>query len=845
MSSFRPLHALVVLLTLWTSFTFAHAPVSRALKRIANPSTLSLEIIPRAPVPLAASEHRRRLPSPHTNTLRYDDSFRLILSAFDETFFLHLRPNDDLIHPKARINYYSTGPDGRSFIKYSKPLFRESVRAYLGEVVAADHSYTRMREDAARIIPDRTHPAHLGWARLVVYDQGDADAGVAPEFEGAFSVKGDVYHIMTMHNYLRTKHDLDTEDIEVVDVGLDSNLVIYRESDMMTPEEEHLTRTGERPVGKVDVKHGCGHDRLRYNTDPLQNPLLVKAPQPLTRWYDNPFGIFGNGSLAPRDDIPSNSATENFRDFIGSTNGCPTSPKIALLGVAADCAYVTSLGTQENATRQMLTSFNTASTLYKNTFNVSLGILHLAVQEPNCPSTPDPNVPWNVGCGNVTLEDRLSLFSQWRGQQGNDSTALWHLMSGCPTGTEVGIAWLGTLCNQQASPNQQGEIVSGTAVSTSGRTEWQVVAHETGHNFGAIHDCTSDGCVTNPACCPISSTSCDAGGQFLMSPVAQTGEQNFSPCSIGNVCTSMIGTGGTRTQTSCLIDANTNIQLVGLQMCGNGIVEQGEDCDPGQGINSTCSSVVQINARLPQAPKYVGLRGIPTAISPRCARVTRQLVLQTKPLLMARVVEATDSRVRVESVPPYLFNANRLVAPWGFQKLVPTLQVPTARFLVKIPTRRINVVFSPHSLLTDPHVYITNQYDDRVRRYLHGEDNAWYTQNLQIAIPVTIVAGLVALLLLWAIIRAVRRCCFGRRPSQTTTFVATVPPAMSTQHHRRLSSYDRNAPGYVSSPNVLGRGNGPVYSPVPQQQSQWGPPPQHPTRTPWVDDTLYNGPRHS
>jgi len=63
----------------------------------------------------------------------------------------------------------------------------------------------------------------------------------------------------------------------------------------------------------------------------------------------------------------------------------------------------------------------------------------------SCPATPDPTVPWNVGCGNVTLEERLSLFSQWRGQQGNDSTALWHLMSGCPTGTEVGIAWLGTL----------------------------------------------------------------------------------------------------------------------------------------------------------------------------------------------------------------------------------------------------------------------------------------------------------------------------------------------------------------------------------------------------------------
>jgi len=52
--------------------------------------------------------------------------------------------------------------------------------------------------------------------------------------------------------------------------------------------------------------------------------------------------------------------------------------------------------------------------------------------------------------------------------------------------------------------------------------------------------------------------------------------------------TSMRGIEGTQTDTSCLIDANTDVQLVGLQMCGNGIVEQGEDCDPGTGTNSTC-----------------------------------------------------------------------------------------------------------------------------------------------------------------------------------------------------------------------------------------------------------------
>lgn len=58
-------------------------------------------------------------------------------------------------------------------------------------------------------------------------------------------------------------------------------------------------------------------------------------------------------------------------------------------------------------------------------------------------------------------------------------------MSGCPSGTEVGVAWLGTICNQKATGSAPS-VVSGTAVSTGGRTEWQVVAHEIGHNFGAI-----------------------------------------------------------------------------------------------------------------------------------------------------------------------------------------------------------------------------------------------------------------------------------------------------------------------------------------------------------------------
>lgn len=115
------------------------------------------------------------------------------------------------------------------------------------------------------------------------------------------------------------------------------------------------------------------------------------------------------------------------------------------MGVAADCTYTQRYGSQANATQQILNNMNLASALYKNTFKVSLGIVELQVMDSNCPASADPAVPWNIDCGTPTLNDRLSFFSQWRGSKSPDGAGLWHLMSTCTTGTEVGIAWLATL----------------------------------------------------------------------------------------------------------------------------------------------------------------------------------------------------------------------------------------------------------------------------------------------------------------------------------------------------------------------------------------------------------------
>jgi len=94
-----------------------------------------------------------------------------------------------------------------------------------------------------------------------------------------------------------------------------------------------------------------------------------------------------------------------------------------------------------------------------------------------------------------------------------------------------------------------------------------------------------------------------------MSPVSQAGESMFSPCSLGNICeyylrfpslmffqrkfagSVMRGVTGGRVNTSCLFDPDRSRQTISLKMCGNGIVEEGEDCDPGKGVNSTCCDV--------------------------------------------------------------------------------------------------------------------------------------------------------------------------------------------------------------------------------------------------------------
>ena len=292
----------------------------RPLKRLVQPSIRTLEILPRSPslrqrAPVTSSSPAIPSDAP---VLQHSDSFRVIFTAFDKTFHLHLRPNPHILHSSARINYYTNGPNGEAILDRTEPLLRNGVRAYWGEVMHPDVSHGRMREDSVGgLLNPENQP--LGWARIMVHHQGDAHAGLPPVFEGAFSVNGDIHHVMTKDNYLRTKHPLDPHILQSAE-DTSSSLVVFRDSDIMNHDEESQFRasgipfpSSERfPVSSTTAST-CSHDHLEWNSDPSLNPVLRQPKSPT--WFDmlgfRDWDISADGNAShwiKRDDVAGSTS---------------------------------------------------------------------------------------------------------------------------------------------------------------------------------------------------------------------------------------------------------------------------------------------------------------------------------------------------------------------------------------------------------------------------------------------------------------------------------------------------------------------------------------------------------
>ena len=374
-------------------------------------------------------------------------SFDIFLNLYQGRRRLRLRlePNHDILPEGASVNYVSE--DGN--IQHTELINR------------LDHKVFRGSSQLQRV--DGTWE-NVGWARISITRDG-----IKPLFQGVFSVHLDNHHIQTSSSYKGTQHELDPE----IDDANDDYMVVWRDSDISPDAYQTVMQRGLDPFT-------CSSDDLAFNTDP-SHPVY----NDLRRRGQDHWGVMPLGKLFGKRQIDSqpgngNSAGVNLVSTIGKTAGCPNTRKVALVGVAADCTYTGTFNSTESLRANVIQNMNSASSIWEDAFQISLGLQNLTVMPANCPGAVQTSTPWNQNCDSgADITQRLNLFSGWRGTLG-DTNSHWTLLTNCNTGASVGLAWLGQACVHGSQTNNgtsgNTETVSGANVVAKTSTEWQVIA---------------------------------------------------------------------------------------------------------------------------------------------------------------------------------------------------------------------------------------------------------------------------------------------------------------------------------------------------------------------------------
>lgn len=375
-----------------------------------------------------------------SRTLRYDSNLEIAFTTADGPIQLELNPNFDLLH-------------------VSTPTFR--FEDDFGDLITEeDVDPTAFMVYKGHALQSNGYNSiYVGYARIMIHNQNPLT------FDGSFSVNGIIHHIQLRQDYNRLKTP---DDVEIGILGSPTSMVLWSEKDF-----SH--RIAKRDGGNIiryenDGETGtqCRADDFMYNAD-------VQGITP------NQDALFKRQSLTGGDTGSSYVTQAQLARTIGSTAGCPQQREVAVIGAAADCNFVQLFNSTQSARANIISAFNQASGLYESSFNISLGLGRILVSEADCPSSSNSASPWNTACNTATtIGDRLNEFSTWRGSQ-TDTFAAWSLLTTCATDAEIGVAWLGTLCNANTTNQTAGSVVSGTNVVAalgSGGSYWKTLAHE-------------------------------------------------------------------------------------------------------------------------------------------------------------------------------------------------------------------------------------------------------------------------------------------------------------------------------------------------------------------------------
>ncbi|XP_053715816.1 disintegrin and metalloproteinase domain-containing protein 33 [Synchiropus splendidus] len=171
---------------------------------------------------------------------------------------------------------------------------------------------------------------------------------------------------------------------------------------------------------------------------------------------------------------------------------------------------------------------------------------------------------------NATLWSFLQWRQKLKSRKKHDNAQL--LTGVIFKGTTIGMAPLEGMCSLENSGGinvDHSDVAIGAAAT---------MAHEIGHNFGMSHD--HDGCCVE--------ATAEQGGCVMAAATGHPFPRVFSRCSKRDLDSYFQKGGG-----MCLYNMPNMKDLVGGKKCGNGFVEDGEECDcgePDECTNDCCNA---------------------------------------------------------------------------------------------------------------------------------------------------------------------------------------------------------------------------------------------------------------
>ncbi|XP_050543022.1 disintegrin and metalloproteinase domain-containing protein 10 isoform X2 [Daktulosphaira vitifoliae] len=383
--------------------------------------------------------------------------------------------------------------------------------------------------------------------------------------------------------------------------------IVYRLSDVTQPkpsdcrsEEMHKRRRRKRQSvddGDDDFNQDdvIAPDRLVNQTYDTEGVILIRSPNgtivnrsrqsatsktsaPKPNWYD-PNDQRKVLVAVAGDEASSNLVVDDgtYDPFENRKKGL--SPFVdnrkttCMLYLQADHLFFEKYGREETCIEVMTRHVQRVNAIYRTTDfnqdgrpdNISFMIKRVKVH-----SNPDPSYKF---LGNYGVEKFLEIFSE----EDYDAFCLAYMFTyrDFEMGT-LGLAWTGDLKNAggvcEKNGHYRGSLKSlNTGIVTllnygkhvPSAVSHVTLAHEIGHNFGSPHDpeiCTPGG----------------DDGNYIMFARATSGDKKnnnrFSPCSLTAI--NPVLNVKARSTRGCFTEPQTSI-------CGNGVVEPGEECDCG------------------------------------------------------------------------------------------------------------------------------------------------------------------------------------------------------------------------------------------------------------------------